>query len=168
MDKEKWYVLQVTTGEELSVKTELHRRGVSAIVPQENRAIRSKGKWTTKKYVIFPGYVFINVRYSWSQYYIMSGIRSIIRLLGGNSSPEPLSDSDVELLVRNTELFAEPSVLKLNDDNYEIISGVLLSLKDKIRKIDRHAHRATVEMTLAGRKIEFKLSFTVTDTKADE
>lgn len=160
MNKEKWYVLQVTTGEELSVMKELHRRGVSAAVPQENRAIRSKGKWITKKYVVFPGYVFINVKYSWSQYYIMSGIRSVIRLLGGGNSPEPLSDNDVNLLIRNTELFAEPSVLRFNDDgSYEVVSGVLLNFKDNIKKIDRHAHRAIVEMTLAGKSTEFKLSF---------
>lgn len=158
----RWYVLQVSTGEELSVMTELHRRGVAAIVPLENRAIRSKGKWTTRKYVIFPGYVFINMKYSWSQYYIMSGIKGIIRLLGGGNSPEPLSENDVELIIKDTELFAEPSVLKFNDDgSYEIISGVLLKLKDNIKKLDRHARRATVEIMLAGKKTEIKLSFSI-------
>ncbi len=162
MDKEKWYVLQVTTGEELSVMAELNRRGVSAAVPQENRVIRSGKKWITKKYVIFPGYVFINVKYSWSQYYIMSGIKDVIRLLGGGSSPEPLSESDVELLIKDIELFAEPSSLKFNDNgSYEIISGVLLNLKNKIKRIDRHAHRATVEMVLAGKKTDIKLSFDI-------
>lgn len=160
MDKEKWYVMQVTTGEELSVMSELHRRGVSAGVPIENRAIRTKGKWTTKKYIIFPGYVFINIKYSWSQYYIMSGINGVIRILGGGSSPEPLSDNETELLVKNAELFAEPSIIKLNDDgSYEIIAGVLKELKAYIKKIDKHAHRATIEMPVAGKMTEFKLSF---------
>lgn len=160
MDKEKYYVLQVSTGDELSVMNELQRRGITAVVPLENRAIRSKGKWTTKKYTIFPGYVFINIRYTWSKYYMMSNIKGVIRLLGGGTSPEPLSDDEVELLIRNSELFAEPSVLKFGDSGeYEIVSGVLLKLKDNIRRLDRHAHRAMVEMTMAGKKVKINLSY---------
>lgn len=162
MNNQKWYVMQVTTGKELSVMNELQRRGVSTAVPIENRMIRSRGKWTEKKYIIFPGYVFINIKYSWSQYYIMSGINGVIRILGGGNSPEPLTDNEVELLIKNAELFAEPSTVKLNKDgSYEIISGVLKELKKHIKKIDRHAHRAIIEMPIVNKKTVFKLSFKV-------
>ena len=167
MDHKKWYVLQVLTGAEKDVQKELHRRGVAAVVPIENRMIRTKGKWQTKEYIIFPGYVFINVQYTWSQYYIMSGIRQIIRILGGGEVPEPLAEDEAELIIRQTELFKDPSVVRLTESGYEIVSGVLIMLHDNIKKIDRHARRATVRMNIAGTETEIKLSFRAEDTKAD-
>lgn len=159
VDSRKWYVLQVLTGSEIDVMAELQRRGVSAVVPIENRVIRSRGKWTEKEYIIFPGYVFINIRYSWSQYYIMSGIKSIVRILGGGGSPVPLTASESELLVKRTSLFRKPSVIRLTDDGYEVISGVLLELKDKIIHIDRHRRKVKVGINIAGKYMTFTLSF---------
>ncbi len=163
MDSAKYYVLQVITGCEPDVAKELNRRGVSAIVPLENRVIRTKGKWTTKPYVIFPGYVFINIKYSWSLYYIISGINGVVRLLGGGHAPEPLSKQEANLLIKQEDMFREPSTVRLFDGGYEIVSGVLLMLKDHIKKLDRHAHRAIVEMPIAGKKTIFRLSFVTTE-----
>lgn len=91
VDTGKWYILQVTTGKETEVKNELLRRGVQAVVPIEKRMIHRGKKWTTKEYVVFVGYVFIKIMHSWSQYYILSGINGVIRLLGGGKHPEPLT-----------------------------------------------------------------------------
>lgn len=168
MDNEKWYILQVMTGAELDVMKELHRRGVGAVIPIENRVIRSGGRWKTKEYIIFPGYVFINVQYAWSQYYIMSGIRQIIKILGGGEKPEPLSDQETELLIRQSEMFRKPSVIRLHEGGYEVLSGALMTLQDKITKLDLHCRRATVRMNIAGAETEFKMSFTAEETKADE
>lgn len=169
MDKAKWYVLQTALGCELSVMHELRRRGVSAIVPIECRVIRSKGKWISKDYIVFPGYVFINVKYGWSQYYIMSGISGVVRLLGGGYDPEPLTDSEAELLVRQAEIFRTPSILRLTDGGgYEFVSGALSELKDTVKSINRHSHRAIAEMQIAGKKVVFELSFVIENTKADE
>ena len=157
----KWYVLQVLTGTETDVQRELIIRGVAAVVPIENRMIRQGGRWKTKEYIVFPGYVFINVRYSWSQYYIMAGIKQIVRILGGGEKPEPLSVKEAQLLIRQTELFRTPSVLIITDDGYEIESGALKELSDNIRKVDMHSRRAAVKMLIAGTETEIKLSFTV-------
>ena len=157
MNNKKWYVLQVLTGTETEVKQELIRRGVSAVVPIENRMIRQGGKWKEKEYIVFPGYVFINVQYTWSQYYIISGIRQIIRILGGGENPEPLSDNEYDLIIRQAELFKEPSVIKFTENGYEIKSGILLLLQDNIKKIDRHTRRAAVCMMTAGTETVIKL-----------
>lgn len=159
MDKAKWYVLYVSAGRELDVLKELRRRGISAEVPLENRVIRSKGKWTTKKYVIFQGYVFVHLEYNWFQYYVISKIGGVIRLLGGGHSPEPLSKSETERLIESTKLFSEPSTVRLFDGGYEILNGILLMFKDRIKSLDRHAHRAVIETDIAGQKTKFTLSF---------
>ena len=89
MENNKWYILQVQTGSELDVQKELLRRGVEAVVPLENRQIHRAKQWISKQYIVFSGYVFIRVMYSWSQYYILSNINGVIRLLGGGHQPEP-------------------------------------------------------------------------------
>ena len=46
----KWYVLYVNTGQEHAVAEQLRHRGYDAIVPIENKLIRSKGKWITQPF----------------------------------------------------------------------------------------------------------------------
>ena len=167
MDKAKWYVLYVNTGRELDIMKELQRKGISAVVPLENRAIRSRGKWITKEYVIFKGYVFVNLEYNWLVYYEISKIKGVIRLLGGGHSPEPLPEHEVERLIKSTKLFAEPSTVRLFDSGYEVLNGVLLTFKDCIKSLDRHARRAVVETNIAGKSIKFTLSFMTEQTLTD-
>ena len=45
MSRCKWYMLQVKTGTETSVASELQKRGYWSVVPVENRMIRRDGRW---------------------------------------------------------------------------------------------------------------------------
>lgn len=160
MDASGWYVLQVTTGAEIEIQKELLRRGVTAVVPTENRVIRSGGKWCEKQYIVFVGYIFVKMSYTWSQYYILSGINGVIRLLGGGYKPEPLSHPEAEWIQQLNELLKEPSVVDLQENgSYEVISGVLLDLKDNIVKLERHHRRAVIKLKVAGTDTIIKLSF---------
>lgn len=159
MENNKWYILQVQTGSELDVQKELLRRGVEAVVPLENRQIHRAGHWISKQYIVFAGYVFIRMMYSWSQYYILSNINGVIRLLGGGHQPEPLTQSETEWILSLNDLLKEPSVIKLTDNNYEVISGVLFDLKDNIIKLERHYRRAYVKLHIAGQEQIIKFSY---------
>lgn len=159
MDNNKWYVLQVQTGSELDVQKELLRRGVEAVVPIENRQIHRAKQWISKQYIVFSGYVFIRMMYSWSQYYILSGINGVIRLLGGGHKPEPLSLTESEWILNLSDMLKEPSVLKLTENSYEVISGALLDLKDNIIKIEKHHRSAVVKLHIAGQEQIIKLSY---------
>lgn len=159
MENNKWYVLQVQTGSELDVQKELLRRGVEAVVPLENRQIHRAKQWISKQYIVFAGYVFIRMMYSWSQYYILSGINGVIRLLGGGHKPEPLSQAEAEWILSLSDMLKEPSVLKLTENGFEVISGALLGLKDNIIKLERHYRRAVVKLHIAGQEQIIKLSY---------
>ena len=65
----RWYVLQVSTGQETGVRDALQGLGIRAAVPREERAIRNGGGWTTKVYTLLPGYVFLALEYSAENYY---------------------------------------------------------------------------------------------------
>lgn len=70
----RWYVLQVSTGQETAVREALEGLGVRAAVPREERLIRSGGGWTTKVYTLLPGYVFLALEYSAENYYRVKAI----------------------------------------------------------------------------------------------
>lgn len=159
MENNKWYILQVQTGLELDVQKELLRRGVEAVVPIENRQIHRAKQWISKQYIVFSGYVFIRMMYSWSQYYILTGINGVIRLLGGGHKPEPLSQAEAEWILSLSDMLKEPSVLKLTENGFEVISGALLGLKDNIIKLERHYRRAVVKLHIAGQEQIIKLSY---------
>ena len=72
----RWYVLQVSTGQETGVRDALQGLGIRAAVPREERAIRNGGGWTTKVYTLLPGYVFLALEYSAENYYRRSPMYS--------------------------------------------------------------------------------------------
>ena len=160
MSRCKWYVLQVKTGTETSVASELQKRGYWSVVPVENRMIRRDGKWIQEPYILFTGYVFVYLNYTWAKYYAMTGIKGVVRILGGGKEPSSLSAKESEFILHLTELLIAPSVLRFTESgNYEIVSGFLAEIPDQIIKIDKHAKRASVKITLAGSEKVIKVSF---------
>lgn len=160
MDSIKWYVLQVATGKELEILKQLLRRGVTAVVPIEKRNIRKGGSWSLQDYTVFPGYVFIRIRYNWSKYYIMSGISGIIKILGGGRNPSALEDEEAERIVMMSEIMKEPSVLSFDENRkFTVVSGILTELEQYITKVKRRYKRVELEVPLAGEKKKITLSF---------
>lgn len=161
MSNHRWYVLQVRTGEEARIAEELNRRGYTAAVPIENRVIRRGGKWTQQPYVVFSGYVFVYLDYSWAKYYAMSGIHGVLRLLGGGQSPTPLSRSEAVFIRRLSVWLSKPSVVTFSENgDWRCVSGFLAEHQDKIVKIEKRYKRAAVLVTVAGEEKQIKVSFT--------
>ena len=79
----KWYVLYVNTGQEHAVAEQLRHRGYDAIVPIENKLIRSKGKWIAQPHILFDGYVFIRMDYEWSKYYVFTASNCVFNAFAG-------------------------------------------------------------------------------------
>ena len=137
----RWYVLQVTTGQETEVRDALQALGVRAAVPREERAIRSGGGWTTKIYTLLPGYVFLALEYSAENYYRVKGIPHVLRFLGSSGlSPSYLTHLEVEWL-------------RLLDNG-----GELRHFPASRIDYDKRARRAKVEISLCGETKTLTLS----------
>ena len=79
-----WYVVQVRTGEERDIAAKLTDMGFQTLAPVENRPVRSGGAWGTKEYVLFPGYVFLQMDYNAGNYYRLKAVPGIVKLLPGS------------------------------------------------------------------------------------
>lgn len=158
-----WYVLQVKTGQELAVANALADKQLLAYVPRENRLIRKGGGWTTKEYTLFPSYVFVNLNYSADTYYQVRGVPGVQKFLGTDSlHPAVLSYLEAEwikILAGSGKPLEPTEAREGPDGNVELVGGVLQNFTTRMKEIDKHAHRAKVELTICGEKKNLTLSF---------
>ena len=160
----RWYVLQVCTGMEFEIKKQLKARNVISSVPIENRIIRRGSKWIEQEYLLFPGYVFVRIEYSYGLYYTLSGVRGVLKILPGGQNPIPLTVDEARLITELSELMKEPSVIEFDSNGeYRVVKGALSRLK--IVNMRRRQRRAEAEITLMGKPHNITLSFTESESK---
>lgn len=157
-----WYVIQVRTDKEMEIAESLKEQGIRALVPRENRLIRSGGSWTQKVYVLFSGYVFLDMRYSAETYYKVKRVPGVVQFLGDARSPSTLSYLEAEwirLLAGKDNAPIEPATVQIRDDgSVRILDGVLLYFENRMLKYDKRNRKATFEITVCGEKKEVQLS----------
>ncbi len=157
-----WYVIQVMTGKEDDIAGKLKEQGIRALVPKENRLIRSGGSWIHREYILFTGYVFLGMDYSAENYYKVRGIPGVVRFLGDSRNPSRLTYLEAEwimLLTGEENAPIEPTVVKENEDgSFEIVSGVLEKFENRIIKFDKRNRKAVIEITVCGEKKAVQLS----------
>ena len=155
----KWYVLQVSTGKETEVRNLLERQGYKVLVPLTQKLIRRKGSWHKSLDIVFTGYVFIKLNYSWIDYYNICKCRSVIKILGGGYSPVPLSDNEI-MNVRRLDMLRFISNVKFDSNGNMIpLSGILSEFKDCLISIKRRQKRAVIELEIAGEKARITVPF---------
>lgn len=163
-----WYVLQVNTGQESSVRDELRRMNILALVPKENRLIRKGGDWTHREYTLFPGYVFLNLEYTAENYYRVKGVPCVIRFLGPSGlAPSRLTHLEAEWIKILAGIDGQPleptQVKELPDGTLRIVSGVLSNFATRTIHYDKRTRRAKVEITVCGEPKTIQLSVEVVD-----
>lgn len=160
-----WCVIQVFSGKEMQVKEQLETNNYKAYVPRENRLIRSKGSFILKEYVLFPGYIFLDIDYNSKNYYRIKEISGVIKFLGEALSPDTLSPVEIEWIkvLANGGSAIEPAKIVLNNKGDIIdITGAAGVLRNRLKKINKHSKKAEFEITLCGEVKKIKLSAEIT------
>lgn len=150
-----WYVIHVKTGEEQNIATTLRENGLRALVPVENRPIHTGGTWSRKEYVLFSGYVFLQMEYNAENYYMLKKIPGVIQLLIGTLSY--LEAEWIMLLADRDGAPLEPTLVREAAGNLEIEHGILEKFRSRIIRIDKRSRRATIELSICGEKKEVQL-----------
>ncbi len=144
------YVLQVLSGKEDDVKKRLEQLGFKVIVPKSFRYKRIKSKWTESVDVIFKGYVFVDMTYSAENYYKVTKIDGVIKLLRSDTKVLALSYIEEEWIKLLSRLVGEPVQVEIVDEKATIKSGVLKDFNSNILKLDKHKKSAYFELDLLG------------------
>lgn len=133
-----WYVIQVKTGEESGIARKLKNQAIRAEVPIENRPIRSGGAWTKKEYILFPGYVFLDMDFTARNYYRVKEVPGVIRFLGDSKAPSTLSYLEAEwirILSGSGEPLEPTLVREDRSGGITVISGVLWWMLPTMRRV---------------------------------
>ncbi|MDP4092586.1 MAG: antiterminator LoaP [Bacillota bacterium] len=153
----EWYVLHVRTGEETNVRDYIKREipQIKALAPRREMKERKDGIWRTRIRTLFPGYVFINSLMTVDEYYKLSNIGGVINILkGASSSPSPIPEEEMEIILRlsrDNDLVGITDLV-IDGDNIKVVTGPLEGYEGQILKVDRHRLRARVKFTLLGQE----------------
>lgn len=162
----RWYVVHVKTGEEQKIAERLSSTGFRALVPAENRPVHSGGSWGMKEYVLFPGYVFLQMCYNAENYYRLKAIPGIINLLNGTLSY--LEAEWILLLSGQNGQPLEPSLVRDRDGKLEVEAGVLKKFRSRVIRPDKRSRRALIELSICGEKKEVQLGIRLSEETGSE
>jgi transcriptional antiterminator NusG len=165
----RWYVVQVYTGFEEIVKTDLEKRIkeekldelMSEVLIPSGEVTSFFAENKTKKEKIFPGYLLILMEMTGETYRLVSTTPRVTRFLGGES-PAALSDKEVE------RIFSQMSgKLAVSDEKASFVTGNEIHIANGpfsgfvgiIDKVDEERERLTVLVSIFGRLTPVELGF---------
>ncbi len=143
------YVLQVQTGKELAVRSQLMREGIAADVPRERILIRKGGLWSKMIKLLFPGYVFVEIEYSAEMFHKINPVPGVIRFLG---NPTPLPGHEAEMIkwLSNGGKIIEPSDIS-TENGMIVCKGFLAGYEDRIKYFNLRQKKARIEVRFGGK-----------------
>jgi transcriptional antiterminator NusG len=140
----KCYVLKVLSGNEIKISNRLRQDGFTVYVPREDRLIRSHGHWINREYVLFTGYVFIDLEFSAVLYHQIKGIIGNINFLelhAGNPSALTDQEQDYIHMTCKTEEPLVPSIVEIINNKPIPLSGILKEFSNSGTFIKYNIHR---------------------------
>ena len=153
-----WYVIQVRTGTEESVRKQCerlvhHHAMERCFIPYQEQLKRYMGQWHKEMMPLFPGYVFADSQDVDLLFGELKRVTGLTKLLGTGSAIVPLTSEEIAILKRlgKEEQIVTISKGLIADNQVKILEGPLKELEGAICKIDRHRRKAWLELVMFGR-----------------
>lgn len=163
-----WYVIQVRTGTEEEIQRQCENIIDNSIleksfIPKYEQERKYQGEWHTELIVLFPGYVFLISDEKEKLFFELKRIIGLTKLLGTGETIVPLTDEEVNFLLRlgGEEQTVGMSEGIIENDRVVVTSGPLKGNEGLIRKIDRHKRKAWLEIEMFGRTVEMQVGLEV-------
>lgn len=165
---EEWYVLQVYSGREKKVKKSIEENALKAglnnqvmevYVPVENVVEVKSGQKVVTEKILWPGYVLVKMDLTDDVWHFIKDENNVLGFLGGGA-PAPLSEKEVEELVKGLSTDQGEVVHKYNIDCGDVVKitdGVFVNLTGTVYEIFQDKGKVSVLVSIFGR-----------DTKVDD
>jgi transcriptional antiterminator NusG len=152
-----WYVMQVQTGMEETIRQQCQKQISKNIledcfIPYYEEKKKYQGRWHIQNNILFPGYVFAVTDSLEALYYQLKKILGLTRILGTGDTIVPLREEEVRLLQKfgGEEQIVPMSEGIIENSQVIILSGPLEGMEGYIKKIDRHKRKAYLEIPMFG------------------
>ena len=123
----------------------------------------SRQKWHIQERILFPGYVFLIAENLEQLAENLRKVTGMTRLLGTGDEIIPLSQEEVELLLKlgKEEQLVAMSTGIIENDQVRILTGPLQGMEGYIRKINRHKRKAWVSIEMFGRSVDMEVGLEI-------
>lgn len=167
----KWYVVHAYSGFEKKVKLAIEERVRMAgmgelfeevLVPSEEVVELRAGKKVTSERKFFPGYVLVKMDLNDSSWHLVNEIPKVSGFLGGGGRPHPLSDHEVDKILRQVEVGMEkpkPKVTFAVGESVRVADGPFVSFNGVVEEVDEDKTRLKVSVSIFGRATPVELDF---------
>lgn len=167
--KGKWYVLHSQTGHENRVQNNLQQRvqslGVedkifNIIVPTREVVVIKKGKKTTQKEKVFPGYIFVQMTLNDQSWLVVRTTEGVTGFIGAGTKPTPISDKEVSAIMR----FVQQEQPKFKaafsvGEAVKITEGPFADFLGSVEEIDDEKGKLRVLVSIFDRETPVELDF---------
>ena len=167
-----WYVLQVRTGTEESIRLQCRSNIPEAVlercfIPYYEEKKRIRGEWTIQKKVLFPGYVFVVTEDLNHLYDSLKTVIGLTKLIGTGKEIVPLTEEEKDFLLG---FGGEEQVVKMSEGIIEgtkiiVTQGALMGKEGYIKKVDRHKRKARLELEMFGRMQEVVVGLEIVEKR---
>ena len=168
----KWYVVNVYSGFEKKVsqhiaeqaeKLSLTEMFEQVLVPSEEVVeIRKGNKKVSTEKNFFPGYVLVKMILNDSTWHLVRDIPKVSGFLGANGKPSPISEKEVNRIMRQVQDSIEKpkhNVVYEVGEQVRVCDGPFTSFSGFVEEIEQERARLKVSVMIFGRPTPVELEF---------
>ncbi len=167
----RWYVVNVYSGSEKKVAESLKEQAViknmqdrilQVLVPTEDVVEIKKGKKVTAERKFFPGYILVKMEMSDDVWHVVKNTPRVSGFLGSRNKPYPVSDQEVEKILKQMEEGVERPALVASfeiGENVRVTDGPFASFVGVVEEVDADKSRLKVSVSIFGRYTPVELEF---------
>ena len=166
-----WYVIHTQTGQELRVKSSLENKirqsGAEQLigpilVPTERVAEIRGGKKRVSERKFFPGYLLVHMEMNDENWHLIRATTGVTGFIGAGRQPLPLSEDDVNEILRQTEERKEkpaPRVMFAKGERVRVIEGPFTNFTGAIEEVNTQRGKLKVMVSIFSRQTPVELEF---------
>lgn len=165
----KWYVVHTQSGHEnrvaITLKTRVEAMGLTpwifeVLIPTQEKIKINKGKKTTIKEKLFPGYMLVRMIVTDDSWLAVRTTQGVTGFVGTADQPTPLPENEVKAITA----FGEQAAPKFQaaftiGEAVRIIEGPFTDLLGTVSSIDEAKGKVTVLVSIFGRETPVEMDF---------
>lgn len=160
---EKWYVLQVLSGQEKKVKKNLDEQArmkgfqdyiSQVLIPTENVSEVKKGQQRVVEKKLWPGYLLVKMNLTDDSWQFVKTTPGVVGFAGGGS-PTPLSEEEVTEILSDLQEKKKKVTQKHQfevGDHVKIVDGVFVNFVGTVTDVFHDKGRLSVSVSIFGRE----------------
>ena len=167
----RWYVVHVYSGFEKKIAQQIKEQAVQkgladqiddVLVPSEQVVEVRRGQKINAEHKFFPGYVLVKMELSDNVWHLVKDTPKVTGFLGTKTRPSPISDSEAERILKQTQEGVErprPSVVFEVGEQVRVADGPFTSFNGVVEEVDEEKGRLKVSVSIFGRSTPVELEY---------